>query len=63
MRRPLYTPSTMPPTPAPDPLLLFIQQALLSLATREPGVRPAAGTGPLAGNRAPFRTPVPGRLS
>jgi hypothetical protein len=29
--RPLYTPSTMPLPPAPDPLLLFIRQAQLAL--------------------------------
>jgi hypothetical protein len=29
--RPLFTPSTMPVPPAPDPLLLFIRQAQLAL--------------------------------
>jgi hypothetical protein len=29
--RPLYTPSTMPVPPAPDPLLSFIRQAQLAL--------------------------------
>jgi hypothetical protein len=29
--RPLYSPSTMPLPPAPDPLLLFIRQAQLAL--------------------------------
>jgi hypothetical protein len=29
--RPLYTPSTMPLPPAPDPLLTFIRQAQLQL--------------------------------
>jgi len=31
MRRPSYTPSSCPVTPQPDPVLLFIQQAQLSL--------------------------------
>lgn len=31
MRRSLYTPSSTPVIPAPSPLLLFIQQAQLSL--------------------------------
>jgi hypothetical protein len=29
--RPLYTPSTVPVPPAPDPLLIFIRQAQLAL--------------------------------
>jgi hypothetical protein len=29
--RPLFTPSTMPVPPAPNPLLLFIRQAQLAL--------------------------------
>jgi hypothetical protein len=29
--RPLYTPSTKPVEPAPDPLLIFIRQAQLAL--------------------------------
>jgi hypothetical protein len=31
MRRAAYTPSSCPVTPQPDPVLLFIQQAQLSL--------------------------------
>ena len=31
MRRASYTPSSSPVTPQPDPVLLFIQQAQLSL--------------------------------
>jgi len=31
MTRPLYTPSTMPVQPAPDPLLLFIRQAQVTI--------------------------------
>jgi len=31
MRRPSYTPSSCPVTTQPDPVLLFIQQAQLSL--------------------------------
>lgn len=31
MRRPIYTPSSTPVVPVPGPLLLFIQQAQLSL--------------------------------
>jgi hypothetical protein len=31
MHRPLYTPSTAPSVPDPGPLLLFIQQAQLTL--------------------------------
>jgi hypothetical protein len=31
MRRASYTPSSCPVTPRPDPVLLFIQQAQLSL--------------------------------
>ena len=35
MSRPLYAPSTLPVQPRPDPLLLFIQQAQLTLLNRE----------------------------
>ena len=31
MPRTIYSPSTMPVQPAPDPLLLYIQQAQLTL--------------------------------
>jgi hypothetical protein len=31
MRTPLYTPSTIPVVPRPSPLLLFIEQAQLTL--------------------------------
>jgi hypothetical protein len=40
MTRPLYTPSTMPVQPAPDPLLLFIRQAQATILYRH-GSRPA----------------------
>ena len=40
MTRPLYTPSTMPVPPAPDPLLLFIHQAQVTILYRH-GSRPA----------------------
>jgi hypothetical protein len=39
MLRPVYSPSTMPVLPAPDPLLLFIQQAQLTLAYKKRGAR------------------------
>ncbi len=39
MLRPVYSPSTMPVPPAPDPLLLFIQQAQLSLDYKKRGAR------------------------
>jgi hypothetical protein len=39
MLRPVYSPSTMPAPPAPDPLLLFIQQAQLTLAYKKRGAR------------------------
>ena len=35
MSRTVYTPSTLPVQPRPDPLLLFIQQAQLILLYRE----------------------------
>jgi hypothetical protein len=35
MSRPMYSPSTLPVQPRPDPLLLFIQQAQLTLLNRE----------------------------
>jgi hypothetical protein len=34
MSRPIYTPSTMPSSASPDPLVQYIQQALLTLAMR-----------------------------
>jgi hypothetical protein len=37
MRRPLFTPSSCPVTPAPSALLLFIQQAQHTLVYRSPG--------------------------
>jgi hypothetical protein len=40
MTRPVYTPSTMPVQPAPDPLLLFIRQAQVTILYRH-GSRPA----------------------
>jgi hypothetical protein len=39
MSRSLYTPSTQPVQPRPDPLLLFIQQAQLILLYRERSLR------------------------
>ena len=39
-----YTPSTMPIQPRPDPLLLFIQQAQLTVLYREPS--PGTGSRP-----------------
>jgi len=36
MARPVYSPSTLPCQPRPDPLLLFIQQAQITLLYREP---------------------------
>jgi hypothetical protein len=38
MARTLYTPSSCPVVPRPDPVLLFIQQAQLTLVYR-PGAR------------------------
>jgi hypothetical protein len=38
MARTLYTPSSCPVAPRPDPVLLFIQQAQLTLVYR-PGAR------------------------
>ena len=40
MTRPLYTPSTMPVQPAPEPLLLSIRQAQVTILYRH-GSRPA----------------------
>jgi hypothetical protein len=39
MLRPAYSPSTMPVPPAPHRLLLFIQQAQLTLAYKKRGAR------------------------
>ena len=33
--RPLFTPSTLPPTETPDPLVTFIEQSLLAIANRQ----------------------------
>ena len=33
--RPLFTPSTLPQTEVPDPLVTFIEQAMLAIANRE----------------------------
>jgi hypothetical protein len=38
MARPQFSPSSCPPVPRPDPVLLFIQQAQLSLVYA-PGTR------------------------
>jgi len=43
MSRSVYSPSTLPVEPRPDPLLVFIQQALLSLVYRERIVRTSEG--------------------
>jgi len=45
MSRSLYSPCTLPVEPRPEPLLMFIQQALLSLVYRERIVRTAEGGG------------------
>ena len=33
--RPLFTPSTLPPSGAPDPVVAFIEDALLAIANRQ----------------------------
>jgi hypothetical protein len=33
--RPLFTPSTLPQTEVPDPLLTFIEEAMLAIANRQ----------------------------
>jgi hypothetical protein len=33
--RPLFTPSTLPPSGAPDPVVTFIESALLAIANRQ----------------------------
>ena len=33
--RPLYTPSTLPQPDAPDPVVAFIEDALLAIANRQ----------------------------
>ena len=43
MSRSLYSPSTLPVEPRPDPVLMFVQQALLSLVYRERIVRTSEG--------------------
>lgn len=44
--RPLFTPSTLPQPDAPDPVVAFIEEALLAIANRddddEPGSPPPA---------------------
>jgi hypothetical protein len=46
MSRPVYSPSTLPFQPRPDPLLRFIQQAQIILLYRTPAcVREAKGQG------------------
>ena len=37
MRRPILTPSSMPPAPAPGPLLAFIERAQLALVYARAG--------------------------
>jgi hypothetical protein len=33
--RPLFTPSTLPQTEVPDPLVTFIEEAMLAIANRQ----------------------------
>ena len=33
--RPLFTPSTLPQTEVPDPLVTFIEEAMLAIAKRQ----------------------------
>ena len=33
--RPIFTPSTLPPTEVPDPLVTFIEEAMLAIANRQ----------------------------
>jgi hypothetical protein len=60
MTPPLYTPSTMPVQPAPDPLFLFIRQAQVTILYRH-GLRPAiedashGAAAPPARSSAPLR--------
>ena len=35
--RPLFTPSTLPQTEVPDPLVTFIEEAMLAIANRQEG--------------------------
>lgn len=37
--RPLFTPSTLPQSEVPDPLVVFIEQALLAIANRQEELR------------------------
>ena len=37
--RPLFTPSTLPQPAAPDPLVAFIEDALLAIANRQDDAR------------------------
>jgi hypothetical protein len=37
--RPLFTPSTLPEPAAPDPVVAFIEDALLTIANRQDEVR------------------------
>ena len=37
--RPLFTPSTLPQAEVPDPLVVFIEQALLAIANRQEELR------------------------
>lgn len=37
--RPLFTPSTLPEPAAPDPVVAFIEDALLTIANRQNEVR------------------------
>jgi len=37
--RPLFTPSTLPQPAAPDPLVTFIEDALLAIANRQDDAR------------------------
>jgi hypothetical protein len=41
-QRPLFTPSTLPQPGAPDPVVAFIEDALLAIANRQDEARIAA---------------------
>lgn len=47
--RPLFTPSTLPQPDAPDPVVTFIEDALLTIANRqdEAGIAHSPLSGPL----------------
>ena len=53
--RPLFTPSTLPQTEVPDPLVTFIEQAMLAIANRQE----ALSIQPDASWRSPTGAPTP----